>query len=376
MSAMQESDQGWPARAAKPIALAFHVAGARLGRAIWNDLPAIVLVAIYALVAVALFRAYALPPFAFSGIPANATLYLAVSFFGLLGFFCWTLLRDRPELPFRYVPAFLARYRIVERFIASLPALAAVTVLAPFFSAMKSAVPVLNPYAYDALFASIDRTIHGGDAWALIQPLVGYQPVTFAISTAYQLWILLLYVGVWLVSIWNDRPLVRLQFMLAYVASWIVIGTLCATGMSSVGPCFVEHFTGDRTYAPLMAYLAEVDRTYPILALDVQQMLLGWREDGDMGLGRGISAMPSMHVAIATLFAVVAWKFSRAAGIVMTAFLLVIQLGSVHLGYHYAIDGYLAALLALALWYMAGRLAAAWLAWRPAKVPGLRLRTR
>ena len=61
-----------------------------------------------------------------------------------------------------------------------------------------------------------------------------------------------------------------------------------------------------------------------------------------------------MHVSISVLMALAAWRFHRAFGIAMTLFALFIQIGSVHLAWHYAIDGYLAAAVTVALWWISG----------------------
>jgi hypothetical protein len=68
----------------------------------------------------------------------------------------------------------------------------------------------------------------------------------------------------------------------------------------------------------------------------------------------GISAMPSLHVALAVLFACAGFACHRAAGWAMTAFAFVIWFGSVHLGWHYAVDGLIGGALAVVLWKVAG----------------------
>jgi membrane-associated phospholipid phosphatase len=69
----------------------------------------------------------------------------------------------------------------------------------------------------------------------------------------------------------------------------------------------------------------------------------------------GISAMPSIHLAMATLFALLAFSVRRWLGIVFIGYVLVIQIGSVILGWHYAVDGYAGILLALLIWYAVNR---------------------
>ena len=60
--------------------------------------------------------------------------------------------------------------------------------------------------------------------------------------------------------------------------------------------------------------------------------------------------MPSMHVVTSLLIALVCWRINRPLGVAMVVFLVVILIGSVHLGYHYAIDGYAAIVITLAIW--------------------------
>ena len=71
-------------------------------------------------------------------------------------------------------------------------------------------------------------------------------------------------------------------------------------------------------------------------------------------LGKGISAMPSMHVATSVLFALVAWQTHRKLGIVLTVHAAAVMIGSVHLAWHYALDGYIGALLTYGIWRAAG----------------------
>ena len=76
--------------------------------------------------------------------------------------------------------------------------------------------------------------------------------------------------------------------------------------------------------------------------------------------------MPSMHVAEAVLFAILGWKANRWLGEALTLFALITQVGSVHLGWHYAIDGYLAAVAVVPIWLLGG-----WIARQTSKVgPG------
>jgi len=101
-------------------------------------------------------------------------------------------------------------------------------------------------------------------------------------------------------------------------------------------------------------------------ALGVQDNLRAWSDLRRYGVGGGISAMPSMHMSIVTLFVLAGWSVSRRWGLLATAFFVVIFLGSIHLGYHYAVDGYVSMALTTVIWVVSGWFAQAWLARDPA----------
>jgi hypothetical protein len=61
-----------------------------------------------------------------------------------------------------------------------------------------------------------------------------------------------------------------------------------------------------------------------------------------------------MHVASAALLALLGWRLHVAAGVALTFFFVIILVGSIHLGWHYAVDGYVATLGAAAIWLLSG----------------------
>jgi membrane-associated phospholipid phosphatase len=73
--------------------------------------------------------------------------------------------------------------------------------------------------------------------------------------------------------------------------------------------------------------------------------------------GFGISAMPSVHVAMATLFAIGGFVMHRWIGWLMTAYAILIWIGSIYLGWHYATDGIVGASMTIGLWKLSGKLA-------------------
>lgn len=223
---------------------------------------------------------------------------------------------------------------------------------------IKQNIPAINPFSWDEAMMLFDRQLHGGvDPWLWLQPLLGYAPVSFIINMNYNIWLAILFAS-WVYVAFQPRfDINRQQFLIAFMLSWLVGGALLAAIFSSAGPVYYGLIgLSPDPYAPLLDYLHTTDRTIPILALNMQQLL--W--DGYTGRITpflGISAFPSMHNALATLFALLAWRLNRKAGIVMTGFAGLILIGSVHLAWHYAVDSYAGILIGLTSWWIAGHLA-------------------
>lgn len=178
------------------------------------------------------------------------------------------------------------------------------------------------------------------------------------LAWVYDFWFLLLaFVMAWQAFALRDRKL-RTQYFYAAFLTWIILGSLATILFSSAGPCYFGFVTrGIDPYAPLMAYLREVHRQIPVISIWAQDMLWNVYRHRDVTLGSGISAMPSLHVAMALLFALVGWRSSRALGLFFSGFFLLIALGSVHLGWHYAVDDLAAILGVTIIWQISGWLA-------------------
>lgn len=335
--------------ASKPIPV-------KLRQSVIENLPFIIVTSAFIIAAIVIFPAMGLYLARPMSYLFNLVLYGSAVTLLIAVPFLYQLFKVRPESPFEFARQLASRWRLVDRIKLGAPAIILLLIFMPTFSAFKSAIPAFQPFIYDPLFAEWDSWLHGGDAWRLIQPLVGYPFVSFLINWLYHSWILLLYAGVTLVAGWVEQPKVRMQFLVSYALCWILLGTVAAILLSSVGPVFYDDFYGNDQFEPLMAYLAHANEIYPLPALEVQDTLLIWAENGSNGLGRGITAMPSMHLAIACLFAILGWKISTLWGVVSTVFLAIIMIGSVHLGYHYAIDGYVSILAVLLLWWCVGKL--------------------
>jgi hypothetical protein len=234
----------------------------------------------------------------------------------------------------------------------------AVLTLLRTYASWKPLIARVHPYGrVDLRLAQLDATLHfGHDPWRLLQPLLGHPSVTLSIDLLYALWLPLNFA----VVLWHAAaapPRERSRFLISYALAWIVLGTLMATWLSSAGPCYYGRVEGGPDpYTPLMAYLGNIHGTTGLIALKIQENLWSYYVGSEVLPLNGISAMPSMHVAGAVLFALAGWSAGKWAGVGLTLFAVIVFIGSVHLGWHYALDGYAGALGALLLWWLAGRL--------------------
>ncbi|MFO1034208.1 MAG: phosphatase PAP2 family protein [Hyphomicrobiales bacterium] len=244
--------------------------------------------------------------------------------------------------------------------VMGLPVLCAMVIFNKGMLELKPMIPVLKPFSWDQTFMELDRSLHFGlDPWRILQPLLGHDAITFAINLFYNFWFLSLFGCFMWFGFATRMSVNRTQFYLAYMLAWWIGGGVLALIFSSAGPAYYGNLgLSPDPYAPLMAYVRDVDTRLPIWALDTQQLL--W--DGYTGkVGAiGISAFPSMHNASTLLFALATRQRSRALGIAFGIYTVIILVGSVHLGWHYAVDGYAGLAIGGLGWWMSGHIARWW----------------
>lgn len=284
-----------------------------------------------------------------------------VTFAFLVVFFCgratYIMIFIRPKHLTRYIMNDLkGKYLTCERIAMGLPILLFFPVFASTFTSLKTMIPDINPYSWDPLLAQWDAALHGGhQPWLLLQPFLGHPFVTSVVNFFYNLWFFVMYGGLLWQTFSLRNPRLRMQFLLAFVASWALLGNVAAMLFSSAGPCYYGRITGlVDPFQPLMNYLWAASESFPVWSLNVQEMLWEAYGEGGIGFGSGISAMPSMHVSVVFLLTLVGWRTSRAHGIGFTAFTMLIIIGSVHLGWHYAIDDYAALIGTWLIWRAVG----------------------
>jgi hypothetical protein len=225
------------------------------------------------------------------------------------------------------------------------------------FTMWKNQVARILSFSWDPTLESIDRWVHfGSPPHEWLMQVIGFPFVTAAINWNYLLWFHVLFIACFVTAFQTHRTFLRQRFFYALLLGWGIGGILFANLLSSAGPVFFGRVTGDeRAYADLIEYLHRVNEQITLTTLKLQDFL--WSAYQATPSYSTISAMPSMHVTIAVLIFIATLKINRWLACVTGLFALLILVGSVQLGWHYAIDGYLGIGVAFLSWSLAGPIA-------------------
>jgi hypothetical protein len=220
-----------------------------------------------------------------------------------------------------------------------LPLLVGVVAICAFLSSMtflKSMIVAVVPFWADAPLAMMDRAL-------FIDPqqiALSLRPALPAVGLFYGLWHAVHLGGILWVLLWRDPS--KARFIISFMLTW-AIGMAFAYIFSSAGPIFTGR------YDPALA---------PESMRRVVSFLWTNYKNSGAQLGGGISAFPSMHVALAAWFALV--LRARHATWLGVAYVIGIFAASIILGWHYAVD----AVAGIAVALFADRLAGRWLSRR------------
>ncbi len=265
------------------------------------------------------------------------------------------IVRERSDRPLATLAARIAGY-VTPRAMAGLGLILLQVVLMGAFTSAKTMLPEISGFAWDAPLADLDAMLHGGvDPWLLISAIVSRPWALHAVEFVYASgWMVMIGLVPAIVALSPKLAAIRVRFFITYILCWILLGNLLAVATMSAGPAYFGEVTGDfERFRPLLDHVAaNAGRLWS--AFDIQRMLWSAYASDAAALGSGISAFPSLHVAMATLWAIVAFERSWKLGVAALVFLAFILVGSVALGWHYAVDGYASIPLTILIWKIVG----------------------
>lgn len=278
---------------------------------------------------------------------SSSSLVVVLAPFVLLAVFI--AIQRNPAAPFSELLRII-RSAIGPRVLTGTLLLCIIGVFYGAFTSAKNMLPDIFHYHWDAQLAKADWLIGGGvDPSAYLMGIRGNELTVLNIVYG-GVWHVLVFGLTAFVALSKSHERVRKQFLFAFLTCWILVGNILAALFYSGGPSFYDLFTGDSARFSSLTHSIT-----PAVTLAEQSYLREFFKAGEVGIGSGIAAFPSMHVTAATLIAFLLRSMNKRLGWLGIAFVAFIEIGSVRLGWHYAIDGYVGICCAVIVWWAAGK---------------------
>ncbi|MEW9807985.1 phosphatase PAP2 family protein [Mesorhizobium sp. ZMM04-5] len=209
-----------------------------------------------------------------------------------------------------------------------------------FFMWIKPEVTAVSPFWADAMLANVDHAIFRTDPWRFFEGMdLTFHAWAYSFFWAFAVMATM----IWLLA---QRPsAARSASLISYFALWSIFGPIGQYFFSSAGPIFYDRLAFGSRFDELIANLPDV-------TLKVSGYLWTHHATGTLGVGAGISAMPSLHIATVVWIYIVFRSVRSRVAPFAAAFAVYIWALSVGLGWHYAVDGIVGA---------AGAVASQWL---------------
>lgn len=226
--------------------------------------------------------------------------------------------------------------------VSGMVLMAGVAIFLGTFTSIKTSLPLLyDGFPYDRLHAEIDKVLHfGTDPWRLLHAVGDNGSILRIVEFNYNvIWFVLCFGALFFVATSPRADMVRTRYLAMFLLCWVVIGNLMAGTFLSAGPAFYGRVTEDEArFADHLFFLTQSQ--WKNSAVHYQNYLWMLYRTDTPGVGGGISAFPSVHVALITMNALFISERSRLLGVLAFSYAVMVLASSVYLGWHYAIDGY------------------------------------
>jgi membrane-associated phospholipid phosphatase len=214
---------------------------------------------------------------------------------------------------------------------------------------LKSFIHLINSRVWDRQLFAIDSGLH-----------FGYSPTIFLVTLLGNPFLLhfidVVYSGVYYVIFFGGTALLlvflppgwRLRYAAAFVLMWMA-GTVLYLGVPSWGPAF----SATKLVEPALQSMPVTVNVQSQLYRELSSLVRAPLAPRVVIFG-SVAAFPSLHLAVVTLYALAARRIGRRLFLASLLLGVVMLIGSVVSGYHFLIDGYAGALLAIGAWWLAG----------------------
>lgn len=234
-------------------------------------------------------------------------------------------------------------------------ALAASVFLHAGFTILKNVMSFITPYYADPFMANLDKTLHFGvDPWVIAHRIGDYLPTDLMIYSYLTIWALPAFALPVIIALTDGDRARMMRTLIIYATAWIFIGNVLAFAGLSVGPVYYDRLLGGERFSGLTAALVESGVAASGIG-HTQQALWDIYAGKSALIGSGISAFPSVHVAIATVTAIYMCERSKWLVPLAVTFLFFTFYLSVFTGYHYAVDGYASFIIVIGIWWLLRR---------------------
>jgi hypothetical protein len=225
---------------------------------------------------------------------------------------------------------------------------ALVAIGASFILPLKYAIPQEIAFWLDPPLASAERLLFGADPWIFLDRLFGW--LMIPIDFIYGLWLPVQSLVLFSVMLEPPSP-AKSRALIAYSLAWFVLGVAAAALFSSAGPLFYDRLFGGGQFEALGATLRARGAWMVLAESDTMWAAM---VSGKPGFVAGISAFPSIHVAVSLWIYLAARTMAPRAATFALCYFVFIWIASVQLGWHYVCDGLGGAAGMLMMWYVAG----------------------